>query len=118
MNLQKLSDLNENELTQMLITYDNWLIDEEKKQIYKSFKENTVIFPLNEFSPFNNHFQAEIIIKLSPLDFSSIKNEGDNWGFSVFESKEKNYFVLQSNSKLKSSLLLIIAIKSGLLQIK
>lgn len=117
MNLQELSNLDDSQLTQLLLTYDNWLFDEEKKQVYKSVKDTTLIFSLTDFSPFTKPLQAEIIIKSSSVDFSLIQNNDHNvWGLMVFENKDKKYLLLESNSKLKSSLLLIIAVQSGLLQ--
>ena len=54
---------------------------------------------------------------MSSLDFSLIQsNDNVVWGLSVFEKKKKKYLILESPSKLKSSLLLLIAVNCGLLQ--
>ena len=117
MNLQELSNLDDLQLTHLLLTYDNWRFDEEKKQIFTLYNDTNIIFNLNEFSPFSKPFQAEMILKMSSLDFSLIQsNDNVVWGLSVFEDKNKKYLILESPSKLKSSLLLLIAVNCGLLQ--
>lgn len=117
MNLQELSNLDNSQLTHLLLTYDNWSFDQEKKQIFKLFADTTIIFNLNEFSPFSKPLQAEMILKTSSLDYSLIQtNDNLTWGLSVFEDKNKKYLLLESDSKIKSSLLLLIAVNSGLLQ--
>lgn len=116
MNLEQLSHLDESQLNHLLLTYDNWSFDEEKNQVFKNIENTNVIFSLDDFSPFTKSLQAEIILRCSQLDFSLIQNDTDSWGFMVFEDSNKKYLLLKSDSKIKSSLLLIIAIKSGLLQ--
>lgn len=117
MNLYELSNLNASNLNNLLLECDNWSFNKNTQQFFKIFNDTTVIFDLNDFSPFTKSFQAEIIIKMSELDFSNIKtNDNITWGLCVFEEKNKKYLLLESDSKYKSSLFLIIAVKLGLLE--
>lgn len=117
MNLHELSHLEISNLNNLLLQCDNWSFNKNTQQFFKVFNDTTVIFDLNDFSPFSKQFQAEIIIKMSSLDFSNIKtNDNITWGLSVFEDKNKKYLLLESDSKYKSSLLLIIAVHLGLLE--
>lgn len=117
MTLHELSNLDDSSLNNLLLQYDNWDFNNEKKQVFKVLRDKTLTFNLEDFSPFSNYEQADIILKISGLDFSQIKtNDNLTWGLSVFEDKHKKYLLLQSDSKHKSSLLLLIAIRAGLLE--
>lgn len=116
MNLHYLSHLDNSSLNNLLLYYDNWTFDNDKNQVFKVFNDTTTIFSLEDFSPFSKPFQAELILKMSSLDFSLIqRTDNIRWGLNVFEIKNNKYFLLESESKTKSSLLLLIAVKAGLL---
>lgn len=116
MDLYTLSKLDNHSLNNLLLYYDNWSFNQEKNQLLKTVNDFTIIFNLNDFSPFSKPLQAELILKLSSLDFSLIqRNDKFVWGLNVFESKDTKYLILESESQIKSSLLYIIAIKSGFL---
>lgn len=117
LNLKELSTLSDKKLNELLLTYDMWNYNETTKQVYKQYKDHTLIFNMNEFAPFSNPRQADLILQSSGLDFSGIQqNSYSQWGLMVFEDKSKKYLILESPSKMKSSLLLLIAVKSGFLQ--
>lgn len=117
MNLQELSALSEPRLNELLLSYDMWKYNQETNQVSKKCKDTNVFFSLNEFAPFTKPTQADIILQCSCLDFSGIqKDESNTWGLMVFEDKNKKYLILESDSKIKSSLLFLLAVKSGLLQ--
>lgn len=115
MTLHDLTTLEDKELNNLLLQFDNWSYDKEKKQFFKNHQNCKVIFDLDDFSPFSKPFQAELIKNMSNLDFSLIQNEKEKWGLMVWKDKEKKYLLLESSSYLKSCLLLIIAVNSGLL---
>lgn len=117
LNLQELSNLSDSKLNDLLINYDNWEYNTSTNQVSKKYKDTTLIFSLNDFSPFTKPQQADLIIQYCGLNFSGIEQDKSHkWGLMVFEDKNKKYLLLQSNSKMKSSLLLLLAVKSGLLQ--
>lgn len=115
MNLLQLIHLQDSELNNLLIYHDDWQLDTERQQLFKKFNDTHIYINLNEFSPFTNSFQANLILSMSSINFSNIKTDNKVWGLCVFENKNKKNFILESQSKLKSSLLLIIAVRSGLL---
>lgn len=117
MTIYELSNLDNLSLNNLLLQYDNWEIDHSTKKVFKVVNEKTIDFDLVDFSPFSNFQQADIILNMSCLDFSQIKtNDRITWGLCVFEDKQKKYLLLQSESQFKSSLLLLIAIRSGILE--
>lgn len=115
MTLHDLTILDNNTLNNLLLQFDNWSFDKDKNQFFKSHQNCKVIFDVEDFSPFEKPFQAELIKSMSDLDFSLIQNEQEKWGLMVWKDKERKYLLLESSSYLKSCLLLIIAVNSGLL---
>ena len=115
MNINELTQLNNEELTQLLINCDKWFLDDTKNQIFKIYQKNKIIFDLYEFSPFSNDFQAELVLKISDLDYSYINNHNNNWGLSVFKHQEENCLILKSNSYYKSALMFLIAVNLGMI---
>ena len=116
MNLHELVDLNDSELNNLILYYDGWKLDENKKQVFKSFGGADIIFNTDEFCPFSNETQAQIVLGMSGVDFSLIQtNDNVTWGLNVFEDKGKKFLLLKSSSKIKSCLLFVIAVKSCLL---
>lgn len=115
MTLHDLTVLSDKELNNLLLQFDNWSFDKDKNQFFKYYENSKIIFDVEDFSPFEKPFQAEIIKSMSKLDFSLIQNAKENWGLMVWQDKDKKYLLLESSSYLKSCLLLIIAVNSGLL---